>query len=290
MLKYLLILLIILTAAVSTVTPSSAEQAGDGVTMLCLNAGKADTILLKTEGRFYLIDTGYRRTSDRLLSMLAHEGVTRLSGVFLTHNHKDHYGGLSDLCASGIRIDAFYASACCVDGTGSGHPMVIAAARRGRTVQFLKSGDTVRVSDHAAFAVLGPTRLNTDNENNNSLVMRLDTADGSILLTGDMKSEEEALLLSEGLLTRTDVLKVAFHGDDTATSAAFLSAVRPRVAVICTSSAEEKDTPAKDTLRRLASVGCAAYVTQDAPDAVRVVLQSGKATVTLENWEQDPPA
>ena len=264
--------------------PSCAEEASGGVSMVCLNAGKADCILLTVEGRFYLVDAGYRKYADQMITMLTRENVDRLSGVFLTHNHKDHYGGLSALVDSGIPVDAFYTPAYCVDSLDGKHPLVQAAARRGQTVRKLTAGDTVGISDDALFQVLGPTRLNTENENNNSLVLRLESPDGSILLTGDMKFEEEYLLLSESLLTRTDVLKVAFHGDNTSTSASFLNAVRPRAAVICTSSQEEKDTPSKDTLYRLASVGCKTYVTQDAVSAVRVTLDRGKITVTLEDW------
>ncbi len=264
-----------------------SDTTSDSVSMLCLNVGKADCILLSVDHQYYLVDTGYKRTSDQLLSMLEREGVNKLSGVFLTHNHKDHYGGLTALCASSIPIDAFYASAFCNEGTGAKHPAVIAAAKRGQSVTFLKTGDLIRISDTACFEVLAPSKLNTDNENNNSLVMRLETAEGSILLTGDMKFEEEYELIRSGLLKETDILKVAFHGDNTSTSGSFLSLVKPRYAVICTSSKEEKDTPSREVLYRLASIGCNVYVTQDTAYAVRLRLSSGQIEAILENWDSN---
>ncbi len=263
------------------------EASSPGLVMLCLNVGKADCILLSVEGRHYLVDTGYAATSDRLLEMLAHEQVASLDGVLITHNHKDHVGGLSALVDSSVRIDAFYAPAFCTDAYNSRHPAYAAAARRGQALQTLRAGDRIPITDSAWFDVLAPDRLNTDNENNNSLVVRLVSPDGSILLTGDMKFEEEYLLLKAATLTATDVLKVGFHGDDTSTSSSFLSAVRPRVAVICTSTAEEPDTPAKDTLFRLASFGCTTFVTQDAASAVRVVLSDGHLSVDLEDWHTE---
>ncbi len=264
-----------------------AEEPGSAVEMLALNVGKADCILLRVEGHAYLVDTGYKRSSDQMLAMLAHEGVTHLDGVFLTHEHKDHYGGLNALVSSAIKIDTFYTSAYCLDGFGAKHHAVSAAAQRGQTVNYLKSGDAVEISDTARFTVLGPTKAAKDNENNNSLVMRLETAEGSILLTGDMKFDEEYCLITGGLLSQTDVLKVAFHGDNTSTSTSFLNAVKPRVGVISTSSAEEKDTPSRETLYRLASVGCKTYVTQDAPSAVRVTLSAGNIDVRMEDWQAD---
>ena len=286
--RRILSLLLILTSFLGLFSFCSAnETAAAPVVMVCLNAGKADCILLQIENHYYLVDTGYKRSSELLLEMLEHEGVTRLSGVFLTHNHKDHYGGLTALVASSIPIDAFYAPEFCIDGTDSKHPMVIAAAKRGQTVRFLKSGDSIKVSEESCFSILGPVALDANNENNNSLVMRLETSDGNILLTGDMKFEEEYQLISAGLLTRADVLKVSFHGDNTATSDSFLSIVKPRIGIISTSSKEEKDTPSKDTLYRLASVGCRVYVTQDAESAVRVELSDGNISVSMENWNQD---
>ncbi|MBQ8081555.1 MAG: MBL fold metallo-hydrolase [Clostridia bacterium] len=276
----LLALLLFLPPALT----AGAEGSADPVSMLCLNVGKGDAILLTIGDLHYLVDTGYKRTADKLMEMLSRENVTHLNGVFLTHNHKDHYGGLDRLAKSKITIDAFYTPAYCLDGIDAGHPAVQAAARRGQTVQLLQGGNVIEASDTARFTVLGPTVLNKNNENNNSLVMRLDTALGSILLTGDMKSEEEYILLKSGVLAPVDVLKVPFHGDDTACGSAFLNAVRPRVGVISTSTEEEPDTPSRDTLRRLAVIGCETYVTQDAKDAVLVTLTGETPTVRLIDW------
>ena len=282
--RFILLLLMIMLPMYQSITAGSENSSGT-VTMLSLNVGKADCILISVEGEHYLIDTGYKRTSEKMLAMLQREGVQRLNGVFLTHNHKDHYGGLNALTASPISIDAFYAPVYCIDSTGAKHQAVTAAARRGQSVNWLKAGDTVQISDSSYFEVLAPFQLNKTNENNNSLVMRLVTPEGSILLTGDMKFEEEYELIRSGSLKETDVLKVAFHGDNTSTSSSFLSFVKPKTAVISTSTQEEKDTPSKETLYRLASMGCSVYVTQDAEYAVRVKLSGGVADVALEGLE-----
>jgi len=285
MLKAIICCLMLALLIPPCMAKASGQDEREPTTVLFLNCGKADAILIKTEGRAYLVDSGYERTSDKLLEMLECEGVKKLDGVFLTHAHKDHYGGLTALADSSVTIDAFYASGFCADGTGKKHPMVRAAARRGQKPVFLYGGDSVVISPSARFDVLAPVTLNKDNENNNSLVMSLTTPDGTVLLTGDMKNEEEYLLVRSGLLSRHDVLKVPFHGDNTACSTAFLNAVLPRAAIISTSTKEEKDTPSKETLYRLAGVGAKTYVTQDAGDAIRVTLAQGSVTVEMETWE-----
>ncbi len=281
-------LLLSLAAAFASPARSTQEDAAltpdQAVKMICLNVGKADCILIMAEGKTYLIDTGYEQTSGLLMTALEQLGISRLDGVFITHNHKDHVGGLDRLTSSKVEIDAFYASAYCLDGTGAGHPAVAAAAKRGQSVTFLRAGDSVSVTDDVSFSVIGPLSLDTDNENNNSLVMALLTPQGNILLTGDMKTEEEYSILKAGGFPECAVLKVPFHGDDSATSEALLKEVKPRLGVISTSTLEEKDTPALDTLRRLAYAGCEVHVTQDVSDAICVSLLNGKPSAGEITW------
>lgn len=260
------------------------EEDTDCVRLYALNVGKADCLILQAEGKTYLIDTGYERTAARMLTALEQLQVKHLDGVFITHQHKDHVGGLDKLVHSDIAIDAFYAPAFSLEGTGAGHAAVIAAARCGQSVHFLKAGDVVQVSSSAAFSVLAPERYNDDNENNNSLVMCFTSAHGSILLTGDMKNEEEYLLLKSGRLTACNVLKVAFHGDDTSTSSSFLKIVKPRIGIISTSTEEEADTPSSDVLRRLALVGCETHITQESEYGVCVTLKDGRPTAAAIEW------
>ena len=277
----ILSLLVVLGICSFTLPAAGEEDRQRGIRMLCLNVGKGDAILISLEGRHYLIDTGYKRTWKSLRTMLERESVRHLDAVFITHPHKDHAGGLEKLLQSGIPVDQICAPRLSQVGCGEGHPAVLAAAEAGKQVRFLHAGDHIPVSHTAYFEVLGPIALNTDNDNNNSLVMNLVSRDGVILLTGDMKAEEELTLLKADVLAPCDVLKVPFHGKSAASTNAFLRAVRPKVSVISTSSKEEKDTPARDTLDRLASAGSRIYVTQDAPEAVLVELRNKSVSVRM---------
>ena len=66
--------------------------------------------------------------------------------------------------------------------------------------------------------------------NNVSVVLLGTVGDRRFLLTGDVEEDVDPSLLAAGL-PRVDVLKVAHHGSRTATTDAFLAAVRPRVAI-----------------------------------------------------------
>ncbi len=266
--------------------PAICEQKDDHamVQLYCLNIGKADCMLLLADEKVYLIDTGCAYTYPALQTALEQLNISRLDGVFLTHCHQDHEGGLEQLFQSNIQIDALYASSIYYDVKEGKHPAVKAAKERNMQVSFLKQGDVVSVSADTSFTVLGPVRVNEENENNNSLVMHFSSPHGSILFTGDMKEDEEVDLLSQNLLSPADVLKCGHHGDSGATSLALLQKVKPKVALICTSTFEESDTPSGATLSRLRAVNCKTYATQDAQDAIWVTLQNGNVSVADCAW------
>ena len=281
-----LLMLLIGLCAVTVPCLTAAEE--QGARLVCLNIGKADCLLLLWEDHAYLIDTGYEQNYPAIELMLAHYGVERLDGVFLTHCHKDHEGGLMKLAMSDISIDAWYAAAIFYDVKTDRHPMALAAALREDTVEWLVCGDVIPVGGNASFTVLGPVSVNEENENNNSLVLRFSCPEGSILLAGDMKEEEEQDLLALGLLSPCELLKAGHHGDNGATKKAFLSVVHPRFALISTDSHEEHDTPAPSTLERLTKIGCKFSVTQDAQDALEAVLSDHQVTVNDVAWHGVP--
>src|SRR4029078_11788990 len=74
------------------------------------------------------------------------------------------------------------------------------------------------------------------------------------LLAGDVEQQIDPSLLAEGLPT-VDFLKVAHHGSRTATTQAFVSTVRPRVAVASAGAGNPYGHPARSTLERLAAAG-----------------------------------
>ena len=256
--------------------------------LTAIDVAKGDALLLTVGEERFLIDSGESWAWGRLNSALKDLGVTHLDGVILTHTDKDHAGNMEMLAQSDISIDAWYASSIYADPKKeSKHPLVKAAALRGHSVRFLNAGDEIPCAE-GTIAVLAPLNVDTKNENNNSMVLRVETADGSMLLTGDMELEGEIQLLNSGANLQADILKVAHHGDDDATSFSLAHAVKPQAAVISTDSYEEPDTPDPKVLAILENVGAETYVTQDAGMAVRMRLSGGEVTVDMLSISDKP--
>jgi competence protein ComEC len=96
-----------------------------------------------------------------------------------------------------------------------------------------------------------PLTGTASDENNNSIVLRIDYGPTSLLLTGDAESEAEADMIKAGLPLQANVLKVGHHGSNGSTSAPFLAAVTPSEAVIQVGADNSFDHPAREVLKRL---------------------------------------
>jgi len=280
--KFIAMLLSLLMSLVSGIGMGTAtEPETPELSLYAINVRKADALLLRSGETVYLIDTGTEDGWPALYKVLKKEGITRLTGVILTHTDKDHVGGFALLVESDIEIENVYASAYYNKKKESKHPAVKALKGTDQQVIFLSGGDSLPL-DGGTLEVLGPLVKNEEAENCNSLVMLATGGGGTMLLTGDMEFPEEESLLEAGLFSRVDVLKVGNHGEGDATGAAFIDAVQPKVAVISTNSDDEPDTPANRVMKLLNKYNVTVYLTQDSKDGVLITLKNGEILTEMK--------
>ncbi len=264
--------------------PVQAGRAESSVQALFINVGKADAILLMLDEHRILVDTGHKDSYDALEKALAAYQVERLDAVFITHTDKDHVGGLNKLLKSDVQVDQLYASALHSEPDVQEHPVYEASKKRDVPMEWLSAGDVIEVGE-CSIHVLGPVSRDSQDEDNNSLVLDVRTPQGNLLLTGDMKREEEAELLKAGVIPQAAVLKVAHHGEDDSTSAAFVKQVQPQWSVISTDTKEEPDTAADIVLTRLFDVKSGVAITQNASLGILVTLNGGQAAAEQIDYQ-----
>jgi competence protein ComEC len=86
-------------------------------------------------------------------------------------------------------------------------------------------------------------KLHVDNENNHSVVVRVDLGNASLLITGDLEEHAIAGLLERYRGTRwldVDVYQVGHHGSANGTTRALVSAMSPDVALIAMGSSSRR--------------------------------------------------
>jgi len=210
--------------------------------LLAADVGQGTAVLVRTARHALLYDAGpqYSREADAgervLLPLLRARGEARLDMLLLSHRDTDHVGGAAALL-NGVAIDRLESS------LEAGHPLLALAARRAVAVEPCVAGQRWQW-DGVDFELLHPdadrlARAEADRAKPNTLscVLKVSRpADGagpaSALLTGDLEREQElALVERQPAALRAELLLVPHHGSKTSSSAAFLDAVAPKLAL-----------------------------------------------------------
>jgi len=97
--------------------------------------------------------------------------------------------------------------------------------------------------------------------NANSIVLRLDYGDFSMLFMGDAEEQTEARLLGKDINLKANVIKVAHHGSKYATTQKFLERVQPSAAIISVGEWNRYGHPAQPVLDRLKAISAKLYRT-----------------------------
>ena len=257
-------------AAVATGCVWRAEwvRAPPDLHLTFLAVGHGDATVVQLPGGFTLlvdaggdpmamVDVGERVVVPALLGL----GVDRIDVMVLSHPHPDHYGGLPAVLA---RFDVGELWTSGVSAHSARFRAFEAQLRRqGVPIRTFDPGSRrVRVGD-AVIEVLHPLPAARPRAgaNDNSLVLRLRYGAFSVLLTGDVEREGEALLVGSGHRLRSTVLKVPHHGSRTSSSEPLLRAARPALAVAQANDFGHFPFPHTEVEQRYARLGVPLWIT-----------------------------
>lgn len=258
--------------------PCSVEKGGN-VRVSFIDVGKGDCILLQSGQSAALIDTGYDRTSNEVLSFLRERGVDHLELLIITHYDRDHVGGVRAI-GSEIAIDMVYLPA--YEGVDKNYRTLMSAietlglpTRRIDKTLPLQLGDAHLSINPSGVTFVPDAKGDEGNDNDLSLVTSLTCGADTFILTGDLEKDGIEAYLNVGY-GRFDVLKVPCHGEKCSCTVEFLEDVQPQIAII-TDSVD--DPAAKKTLKLLAEKGIDTYRTS--VDGTIVVQGDGAGNYTV---------
>ncbi len=216
--------------------PFSARHADAQLQIDFLDVGQGDSALITMpNGTTLIIDGGGRPKfgSERetrsigesvVSEYLWWRGLNRVDYVLATHADADHIDGLNDI------VRNFGVNTALVGRAPANDPEFAQFARSliNTNLQIVQSGDVIRFGE-VELRVLWPPP-GTESTNDDSVVLKLQFRERSILLTGDIEKKAERSLITPEL--KADVVKVAHHGSKTSSTDAFVSATNPRLAII----------------------------------------------------------
>jgi beta-lactamase superfamily II metal-dependent hydrolase len=258
--------------AVLAVSLPAVSQLTPSMTAHFIDVGQAHATLLEFPCGAMLIDVGTQDDAhettlvnylESFFARRADLGRT-LESILITHNHLDHTRSLRRV------VETFNVERYIDNGftTGSGRAgpnwlrEEVAAGRRSTMVRDIPDAAVEAVTDKHGLtdADIDPLACpdrdpqvrilqgrfddnpgwpegEFENQNNHSVVTRIDFGTASFLFMGDLEEDGIELLTeyyghAAGGMLDADVLQVGHHGSHNATTAELLQAVTPRVAVI----------------------------------------------------------
>ena len=240
-----------------------------------LDIGQGDCTLIRTREGDILIDAGPESAQDALCLRLKQLGVKEIALAVFTHPDEDHVGG-----ADGI-LEAFSVKEVWLPLREMDNPsaarMEDAIQKSGATRKDIKAGERITIGDVVIIA-LAPFGDATADPNDNSIVLRVTCGDVGMLFMGDASAKVEQKLITNyaQATVLADLYKVGHHGSSTSNTEAFLAAVNPKYAVICSSIDNSYGHPHGVVVERLQNIGATVLMT--ATDG-EVVLECNKTAM-----------
>lgn len=225
-----------------------------------IDVGQGDSLLIYSQGKTALIDTGGKLRFDGKTSatitkyttipLLKSLGIKKLDFLFLTHGDMDHMGEVFYL------INHFKAEKIYINlGPTS---LLENNLLKERKVTESKQDSVFQVGNFTFYQL----NKSWKDENNSSSVYYVHHPNLTVLLMGDATIDTEKYLL-ENYNLNIDVLKVGHHGSKTSTGISFLNATSPRLALISVGQDNNFGHPNQEVLKKLENKNIPYLMTKD---------------------------
>ncbi len=255
-----------------------------GVTIHFIDVGQGDSIFIDYSGLDVLIDGGPRTAGTTVVNYLNSLNITRLGLVVATHMDADHIGGLINVLNSSIQVDKVLINN--QSSSSQTYNQFITLAQN-REVIVAQRGQVYILTSTVNLTVFNPTQPRIFNDQNeNSVVIKLQAGQTSFLLEGDAESGAEQDMINAGLNLRSDVLKVGHHGSTSSTTEPFLDGVKPAYAIISCALVNTYGHPAPSILQRLADHNVTTYGTYTYST---IIATTDGNTITFTNTNPQKP-
>lgn len=233
--------------------------AQDTLSIYFLDVGQGDSsIIITSDDKVVMIDSG--TDESLILRYLQNLGVSHIDLLIATHAHADHISGMDKIIAK-YKPKAFIDPG--IPHTTATYQRMITAIDK-YNINYYKGISRKINLGSLSLTILPPAipLIKGSELNNNSVVVRLDFKEFSILFTGDIEKEREGQLLTKSRSNlNADILKVGHHGSSSSSSPLFIKSVGPKIAVISCGHGNKYGHPHQETISLLQNLGIEIYQT-----------------------------
>lgn len=189
-----------------------------------VNVGQGDCIIIQNKKHAVMIDTGgnisFDMATETLIPFLNKKQIFKIDALITSHDDFDHAGAKDSLCEN-FPVERYLKN---------------------------RSDFPYRIND---IFIENLSYFNGKDENQNSLVLKLDFIGKKFLFMGDADENTEKWLIDNKKDIDCDILKVGHHGALTSTSESFLKASTPDEAVISVGASNMYHHPSYKIIERL---------------------------------------
>jgi len=242
------------------ISQSVIEQSENTAQFHFIDVGQGDCTLIQSGDTNILIDSGTGESGGIICEYLENSGIKYLDCFIGTHPHEDHLGGGSAVLSS-VEVGKVYMNG----GTSNSYffEKLVDSMIDMQITPKIPEIDTVYEVGPFKLEFLSPSK-DYGNANDNSLVVTVAYKDIKAIFMGDAERVVEADLIKNGADIRSDIIKVGHHGSRYASSAEFLNAVYPSLAIIQCGKDNSYGHPHNEALERLWECGAKILRNDDA--------------------------
>ena len=270
------------------ITPQRPHTGDMKVTVL--DVGQGLSVAVQTAAHTLLYDAGgkYSEQSDAgariVLPFLRGEGVSRLNGFIVSHNDTDHSGGMRTVLAQ-VPVSWLVSS-------------LPPSAEQSDNVKHVKCFSGQRWTwDGVDFQMIYPQPSSYNDaaltDNNRSCVLKISSASGSLLLTGDIERPVEMELIEQQqnnqapISLKSDVMIAPHHGSKTSSSVEFINEVQPGLTIFTVGYLNRFRHPRVEIVKRYES-GQSKILRSDYHGAITLnfVASNSKGAFNAAGWRK----
>jgi competence protein ComEC len=258
----------VLLISILILHPLSGGRADGKLRIDFLDVGQGDSALVTMpDGTTLLVDGGgntmdtARRIGETVVSeYLWWRGLSEVDYVLATHADADHIDGLNDVLRNFSVRSSLVARKPTEDPEFAKFSQTLSETHT--HVETIQAGDVIHFGE-VEVSVLWPPPASDLSANNDSIVLRIQFGEHSILLTGDIEKAAERFLIASQQQLDVNVVKVPHHGSKTSSTDVFVQATKPAFAIISVGRNSRFGHPHQEVVERWQASGATVLTTGD---------------------------